>query len=636
MQTLPHATTALPAITPADPRALVANPAQQPAIPSFGDVFQHVDIVQTAVPMAEQEAPDTPDMEETQTDQDEGETPKPRLQATDPQETDLHGPILPKKGRETERPPEVGAANAKGLSRQNRTLHERPDAPRDMAKAAPETGETSPIQQEPQPHTPRTSAQIDISDTGLSARAEPRKIDTQVSDKHPQTSLVAPPVTSAPTENPAVVPPSERTAARAQIKPDLQPIPTSTAASNQSEEAPSLVPRLNIQPTANDPEATHGTHLVQHPTALGTQPAPAVVRAYAAEVEVAEQSPRPTQDALVRNAPKLPDTWSLTKPAQTTSFESAKQGSRAMETVTVQQQAKAQPDKVQLSRLKAPEAPEQTITISKTHRANAPQASRMFTEPPAREPAQEVPGIPRADSAVPSRELPPVSAEPSQPHLPKAERFINSGGLGTGAQGAQQIPPATGQTGPMATQLQPLGHPLQWGATPQNLVAEAKKSDQFFTEHIFMNARTESTHPTPQQHAAARTDLPPYITRQLADVVAQMPNRPVEITLSPEELGRVRLTMRVSEAGIVVNLLAERPETLDLLRRHIDQLGHDFEQLGYESIAFSFAGDDTATDSNTDTEHASNTTAFLDEEPVIETPNTDLNAAPSSGLDLRL
>jgi len=39
---------------------------------------------------------------------------------------------------------------------------------------------------------------------------------------------------------------------------------------------------------------------------------------------------------------------------------------------------------------------------------------------------------------------------------------------------------------------------------------------------------------------------------------------------------------------MTVSITAERPETLDLIRRHIDILGQDFRDMGYERSEFSF------------------------------------------------
>ncbi|MFC6582188.1 flagellar hook-length control protein FliK [Sulfitobacter aestuariivivens] len=49
------------------------------------------------------------------------------------------------------------------------------------------------------------------------------------------------------------------------------------------------------------------------------------------------------------------------------------------------------------------------------------------------------------------------------------------------------------------------------------------------------------------------------------------------------------MALQMADTGIVVTLLTERPETLDLMRRHIDQLGQEFRALGYEDVTFSFA-----------------------------------------------
>ena len=108
---------------------------------------------------------------------------------------------------------------------------------------------------------------------------------------------------------------------------------------------------------------------------------------------------------------------------------------------------------------------------------------------------------------------------------------------------------------------------------------------------------------SPPLPPAAETGLPraaeagpspstPALGPQLAAAVARFPDRPVELTLSPEELGRVRLTLSTSEAGLVLAVTAERPETLDLMRRNIDQLARDFREIGFSDLSFSFTQQD--------------------------------------------
>jgi flagellar hook-length control protein FliK len=82
--------------------------------------------------------------------------------------------------------------------------------------------------------------------------------------------------------------------------------------------------------------------------------------------------------------------------------------------------------------------------------------------------------------------------------------------------------------------------------------------------------------------------LPHAITSQLAESLTRFSDRPVEITLSPEELGKVRMTLLTDANSLTLNLVADRPETLDLLRRNIDQLAQDFRDLGFANLSFSF------------------------------------------------
>jgi len=78
-------------------------------------------------------------------------------------------------------------------------------------------------------------------------------------------------------------------------------------------------------------------------------------------------------------------------------------------------------------------------------------------------------------------------------------------------------------------------------------------------------------------------------TRQIADAVRLLPGRgSVEVALHPEELGRVRVSFTPAEAGLTVTIQAERPETLEILRRHVDLLGHDLRGQGFGDVAFEF------------------------------------------------
>ncbi len=83
-------------------------------------------------------------------------------------------------------------------------------------------------------------------------------------------------------------------------------------------------------------------------------------------------------------------------------------------------------------------------------------------------------------------------------------------------------------------------------------------------------------------------DISRQIVPQINVLVSKPDQAAVEIALNPQELGKVRMSMALSESGVVVNFLTERPETLHLLRRHIDILLQDLRDIGFTNINFSF------------------------------------------------
>ncbi len=137
--------------------------------------------------------------------------------------------------------------------------------------------------------------------------------------------------------------------------------------------------------------------------------------------------------------------------------------------------------------------------------------------------------------------------------------------------------------------------------------------------------------------ASVTHTLPLGLGQRLAETVAQFPDRPVEVTLSPEELGRVRMSLTTHDGALTMNVVADRPETLDLLRRNIDQLAQDFRDLGFRDLSFSF-GDRSAGQSP---EHLPEDTATETESETITlhqpARHPHLTATlPEGGLDLRL
>ena len=84
---------------------------------------------------------------------------------------------------------------------------------------------------------------------------------------------------------------------------------------------------------------------------------------------------------------------------------------------------------------------------------------------------------------------------------------------------------------------------------------------------------------------------PRPVVHQLVDAARTTTGGTIEVKLAPEELGRVKLSLTPSEAGLAVTILAERPETLDLIRRNIEVFAQELRHQGHQSLTFQFGQD---------------------------------------------
>ncbi|WP_116597634.1 flagellar hook-length control protein FliK [Primorskyibacter marinus] len=98
---------------------------------------------------------------------------------------------------------------------------------------------------------------------------------------------------------------------------------------------------------------------------------------------------------------------------------------------------------------------------------------------------------------------------------------------------------------------------------------------------------------------------PENITRQIVEAIHRAADNRVEIRLNPDELGRVQIQMTTTEAGIVMSVISERPETTELLRRHIDLLAQEFEGMGYSEMEFTFNDEGASREQHSRPNHAS-------------------------------
>lgn len=78
------------------------------------------------------------------------------------------------------------------------------------------------------------------------------------------------------------------------------------------------------------------------------------------------------------------------------------------------------------------------------------------------------------------------------------------------------------------------------------------------------------------------------VAGQMAVAVQNAGGGQITLQLAPVELGRVDITLQTRDQGLSLLIVADRPETLDLMRRHVDQLADDLHALGFGSLDLQF------------------------------------------------
>ena len=161
--------------------------------------------------------------------------------------------------------------------------------------------------------------------------------------------------------------------------------------------------------------------------------------------------------------------------------------------------------------------------------------------------------------------------------------------------------------------------------------------------------RTESApsnSPTPPP--AAQLALVREVSVQIRDAAAAGNGQKIEVQLNPEELGRVRMSLNSQDTGGTVSILVDRPETLDLMRRHVDQLVREFRNSGWQEVAVSLEqntdgsglqqqGERNGAAERSDTPVASQNTTGEEPAPLpIAPPGFESRTGPTTRLNIRI
>lgn len=138
--------------------------------------------------------------------------------------------------------------------------------------------------------------------------------------------------------------------------------------------------------------------------------------------------------------------------------------------------------------------------------------------------------------------------------------------------------------------------------------------------------------------SGSASSIPKQVAAQISQALANAPDRPVEIALDPVELGKVRMILNTSEGHLIVQIMAERPETSELMRRHVAQLESEFRNIGYDDIGFEFSQGNQREPEHPDTAEWGENAEQLPQSDLSQSPQkpVTIQLGEQTSLDLRL
>lgn len=214
------------------------------------------------------------------------------------------------------------------------------------------------------------------------------------------------------------------------------------------------------------------------------------------------------------------------------------------------------------------------------------------TSPPAF--TQPVPALPLPSQPVP---FPPSPDSPQPPPLPVMGLASHLAPLRTEptASGENMMPKDTASAPPPLVTARPFADRGAEGDQPlvlPKMVLAKPEETQTPPEMAFAVAQVEAPRHAPPIEIATSRHIPASPVHQVVETLAALPpDTPgrIELTLTPDNLGKLHFDMRPEAGGLSIVLSAERPDTLDLMRRHLPDLMAELKQAGVQTGSFSFS-----------------------------------------------
>lgn len=220
--------------------------------------------------------------------------------------------------------------------------------------------------------------------------------------------------------------------------------------------------------------------------------------------------------------------------------------------------------------------------------------------------APQPPSYPRPDGPIPPDDpIPSGNAA-----FPKGQPIENVPNMAQSSWSDRYLPPRQDDLSVMAQGMEPL---------PPTIQPEA----------------TEGPASQPSPRPDRPTSVPvAQLPAQIVHLLQASPDGPVRLMLRPDDLGALRFELTRTAEGLHIHLAVDQPATLDLLRRHSDQILAEMRASGFAgtSLSYSGGGQDTSPRGGSSPPQAA---AYIPPDPS-PTPTHPVRGSASCGLDLRL
>jgi hypothetical protein len=128
----------------------------------------------------------------------------------------------------------------------------------------------------------------------------------------------------------------------------------------------------------------------------------------------------------------------------------------------------------------------------------------------------------------------------------------------------------------------------QGDTPPQFQHSQTERADPITEVNAVRNFCIVPSQANSDTASPAPTAAPANVTAQIMPLVRAAQNGPVEVLLNPAELGHLRFEIVQKGDQVQVILTAERPETLEMLRRNGEQLVQEMRSAGFSGASISY------------------------------------------------